>query len=130
MSQSTSYPDLDENRAALPVVIERNEQTVRDGFWRKIRRNLARVPFAEHAVAAWYCAFDPATPIRAKGIILAALAYFVLPLDVLPDALLGLGFTDDMTVLLTAISLIRTHMKTEHYDKARETLKSMTEEKG
>ncbi len=86
--------------------------------------------FAEHAVAAWYCAFDPTTPLRAKGIILAALAYFVLPLDVLPDALLGLGFTDDMTVLLTAISLIRTHMKPEHYDKARETLKSMAEEHG
>lgn len=130
MSQSTSYPDLDERHAALPMVIARNEKTVRNGFWRKIRRNLARLPFAEHAVAAWYCAFDPTTPLRAKGIILAALAYFVLPLDVLPDALLGLGFTDDMTVLLTAISLIRTHMKPEHYDKARETLKSMAEEHG
>jgi uncharacterized membrane protein YkvA (DUF1232 family) len=127
MTDAASYPDFDDRNVSLPATIARNEKTVRDGFWRKLRRNLARVPFAEHAVAAWYCAFDPNTPVRAKGVILAALAYFVLPLDVLPDALLGLGFTDDLTVLLTAISLIRSHLKPEHYDRARETLKAMRE---
>jgi uncharacterized membrane protein YkvA (DUF1232 family) len=129
MNDAMSYPDFSDRKVSLPATVARNEKTVRDGFWRKLRRNLARVPFAEQAVAAWYCAFDPGTPVRAKGVILAALAYFVLPLDVLPDALLGLGFTDDLTVLLTAISLIRTHLKTEHYDKARETLKAMREER-
>jgi uncharacterized membrane protein YkvA (DUF1232 family) len=125
MSDAAPYPDFSDRKVSLPAMIARNEKTVRDGFWRKLRRNMARVPFAEHAVAVWYCAFDPATPVRAKGVILAALAYFVLPLDVLPDALLGLGFTDDLTVLLTAISLIRAHLKPEHYDRARETLSAM-----
>ncbi|MFO1088951.1 MAG: YkvA family protein [Hyphomicrobiales bacterium] len=126
MTEAASYPDYD--RAALPAAVARNERTVRDGFWKKLKRNLAKLPFAEHAVAAWFCAFDPATPLRAKGILLAALAYFVMPFDVIPDAILGLGFTDDMTVLLTAISLIRNHMKPDHYDQARETLKRMREE--
>lgn len=128
MSESASFPDLDGQNVSLPATIARNEKTVRGGFWRKLKANIARVPFAEHAVAAWYCAFDPKTPVRAKGVLLAALAYFVLPLDVLPDALLGLGFTDDLTVLLTAISLIRSHLKPEHYDKARLSLKAMREE--
>ncbi len=126
MTEAASYPDYD--RAALPAAVARNERTVRDGFWKKLKRNLAKLPFAEHAVAAWFCAFDPATPLRAKGILLAALAYFVMPFDVIPDAILGLGFTDDMTVLLTAISLIRNHMKPDHYDQARETLNRMREE--
>jgi uncharacterized membrane protein YkvA (DUF1232 family) len=126
MTNAASTPDFD--RVSVPATIARNEKTVRDGFWKKLKRNLAKLPFAEHAVAAWFCAFDPATPLRAKGILLAALAYFVMPFDVIPDAIIGLGFTDDMTVLLTAISLIRNHMKPDHYDQARETLKRMREE--
>lgn len=104
------------------MVLARNEDTVRSGFWPKLARVLASVPFAEDAVAAYYCAFDRNTPLKVKGILLAALAYFIMPIDAIPDILLGLGFTDDMAVLFTAISMIRTHMKPEHRDKARETL--------
>jgi len=106
----------------LPMVVTRHEETVRQGFWPKLARMLARVPFAEEVVAAYYCAFDPATPRKAKGILLAALAYFVLPFDVIPDFILGLGFTDDMAVLLASLNVIRTHMNQSHRDKAREAL--------
>ncbi len=99
-----------------------NEQTVQAGFWPKLARNFARVPFASEAVAAWYAAFDPATPVRVKGTLLAALAYFVLPFDVIPDFLLGLGFTDDLAVLVTAISMVRGHITDKHRDRAREKL--------
>ena len=80
------------------------------------------MPFAERAVAGYYCAFDPATPVRVKGILLAALAYFIMPVDIIPDMILGLGFTDDLTVLATAYALIQSHMKDEHWEKARQTL--------
>jgi uncharacterized membrane protein YkvA (DUF1232 family) len=106
----------------MPKVATRNEETVREGFWPKLAKALASIPFAEEAVAAYYCAFDRATPLRAKGILLASLAYFVTPVDVLPDFILGLGFTDDMTVLLTALSLIQAHLKPEHRDRARAAL--------
>ena len=102
--------------------LTQKEQQVRDGFWPKLARVLANVPFAETVVAAYYCAFDPATPLKVKGILLAALAYFILPLDVVPDFILGLGFTDDMAVLFTAVNLIRSHMTEAHRDKAREAL--------
>lgn len=98
------------------------EQQVRQGFWPKLARVLANVPFAETVVAAYYCAFDPATPLKVKGILLAALAYFILPFDVVPDFILGLGFTDDMAVLFTAVNLIRTHLTEAHRDRAREAL--------
>jgi uncharacterized membrane protein YkvA (DUF1232 family) len=107
------------------MVIVRNEKTVKQGFWPKLARVLANVPFADTLVAAYYCAFDKTTPLRVKGILLAALAYFVLPIDAVPDFILGLGFTDDMAVLFTAINLIRTHLKPEHYDRAREALDKM-----
>lgn len=104
------------------MVLTSNEQKVRSGFWPKLGKVFASIPFAEDAVAAYYCAFDRATPLKVKGILLGALAYFVLPVDAIPDFILGFGFTDDMAVLVTAITMIRSHLKPEHYDKARETL--------
>ena len=121
----TKVPDLKDDAINLPVVVSQNEDTVRSGFWPKIAKVLAKIPFAEKAIAAYYCAFDPKTPARAKGILLAALAYFIMPIDVIPDFLAGLGFTDDMAVLATAISMISKHMTDEHFEKAREKLKEL-----
>ena len=121
----TKVPDLKDDAINLPVVVSQNEDTVRSGFWPKIAKVLAKIPFAEKAIAAYYCAFDPKTPVRAKGILLAALAYFIMPIDVIPDFLAGLGFTDDMAVLATAISMISKHMTDEHFEKAREKLKEL-----
>lgn len=115
-------PDLESKEINLPATISGNEKTVRDGFWPKMTKVLARVPFANKAVAAYYCAFDPKTPTRVRAILLAALAYFIFPIDVIPDFLLGLGFTDDMAVLATAYGLISQHIKEEHFDKAAEKL--------
>ncbi len=97
-------------------------QGIRRAFWPKLAGNLARLPFAEDVVAAYYCAVDPATPLRAKGILMAALAYFILPLDAVPDFVLGLGFTDDLAVLMAAFGVIRAHLTDQHREKAREAL--------
>jgi len=113
---------MEDDGIHLPMVIIQNEETVRKGFWPKLGKVFASVPFAEDLVAAYYCAFDRSTPLRAKGILLAALAYFVMPIDAIPDFILGLGFTDDLTVIVTAIAMIRSHMKIEHREKAREVL--------
>ena len=105
-----------------------NEAAIARDFWPKLKRSLARIPFAEDVLAAFYCAFDPATPLKVKGILLGALAYFIMPIDVIPDVLLGLGFTDDMAVLYTAISMIRSHMTQAHRDKAKDTLEKLKAE--
>ena len=104
------------------------EASVTRDFWPKLKKSLARIPFAEDVLAAFYCAVDPATPLKAKGILLAALAYFIMPFDVIPDFILGLGFTDDMAVLYAAISMIRSHMTQAHRDKAKETLEKLKAE--
>lgn len=96
-----------------------DEKTVQAGFWPKLAGNLARIPFAEDMVAAWYCAFDPATPVKVKGTLLAALAYFILPFDVIPDFLLVLGFTDDVAVLMAAMAMVKTSIRPEHREKAK-----------
>ena len=87
--------------------VARDEETVRRGFWRKLKRFAARLPFAEDLLAAYYCAFDRDTPFQVKAALLGALAYFVLPFDAIPDMLPLLGFADDAAILATALRLER-----------------------
>jgi uncharacterized membrane protein YkvA (DUF1232 family) len=99
-----------------------NERLVRRRFWPKLRAAIGRIPFAEDAVAAFYCATDPATPLHVKAGLLGALAYFILPADMVPDLLAGLGFTDDAAVLLGAVRAVSSHLRPDHYDRARSAL--------
>ena len=68
-------------------------------FWRKVGRVAARVPFVEDLLAAYFCAIDRNTPTYVRGVLLGAVAYFVLPADMIPDLLAPLGFTDDASVI-------------------------------
>lgn len=99
------------------------ESEVRAKFWQTAKRAARYVPFMDEVVAAYYCALDKETPLRAKGILLAALAYFVLPADAIPDLIVGIGFTDDIAVLTAAITTVRAHMKPAHLAAARQALK-------
>jgi uncharacterized membrane protein YkvA (DUF1232 family) len=64
------------------------------------------------------------TPLWAQGIAFAALAYFVSPLDAIPDATPGIGYADDAGVLAAALSALRNHVTAAATRKARATLKS------
>lgn len=102
-----------------PLVAEWDRRTARERFWPKFWRVAGRIPFAEDVAAAWYCAVDPRTPARVKAVLLGALAYFVLPVDLIPDVLVTVGFTDDATVLATALGVVGAHIKPRHRVRAR-----------
>lgn len=99
-----------------------DEAKVRGGFWRTAKRAARHVPFLDEVVAAYYCALDRKTPMRVRAVLFGSLAYFVLPTDTIPDLILGLGFTDDITVLLGALSLVRGHITDDHRAAARAAL--------
>ena len=106
----------------LPATIEKNKSRVKRGFWRKLRRHIGRIPFAQDLVSAYFCALDPHTPRRVKAILFAALAYFVIPTDLIPDFITTLGFTDDAAVLATTIGMVSRHIKPEHRKAAAKAL--------
>lgn len=101
---------------------DNGDTSLRNNVWRKARRVAARLPFAEDLLAAYYCAFDRATPVQVKATLVGALAYFVLPLDAMPDIMPVLGFTDDAVVLATALKLVASHITPLHRDSARDAL--------
>ena len=99
--------------------LARDAVSVNEGFWQKARRTLGRVPFTEDAVAAFHCATDSATPLPIRATLFGALAYFVLPIDAIPDFVPGLGFTDDAAVVVAAITAAKVHITEAHRAKAR-----------
>jgi len=101
---------------------EANERKVRKGFWRTLKRAARQIPFTHDVVAAYYCALDPAVPFRVRAVLLGALAYFIAPFDALPDVIVGLGFTDDATVLMGAITMVAAHITPLHRERARQAL--------
>ena len=106
---------------------EPGDEALRRRFWRKLRGVIARIPFAEDLLAAYYCAFDRATPLHVKATLVGAIAYFILPTDAIPDVLPVIGFTDDAAVLATALRLVAGHITDEHRAVAREKLAAMLE---
>lgn len=119
---------LDPSRALVPSVQQVNEVRVQKGFWPKIRRTAARIPFARQVISVYYTARDPETPMAAKGIMLGGLAYFVLPIDAIPDVFAGIGFTDDAAVIAALIATLGTHIKRRHKDQADAALERLRDD--
>lgn len=116
---------LDPAKALVPSVVRVNEVRVSKGFWPKIQRTAARIPFADQALAAWYAARDPQTPLPAKGMIFAGLAYFVMPIDAIPDIFAGIGYTDDAAVIAALIATLGANIKRRHRDQAEDAVKRL-----
>jgi uncharacterized membrane protein YkvA (DUF1232 family) len=97
----------------------KNEATARTGFVAKAKRCLNRLPMAGEVVAMYFCMLDPKTPIWVKTTTAAALAYFILPLDAIPDLMPLVGLSDDAGVLAAALTAVSAHVTSEHRDRAR-----------
>ena len=116
---------LDPSRALVPAVQKVNEVRVRRGLWPKIRRTASKIPFAGQALSVWFAARDPETPAAAKGIMVGALAYFVLPADAIPDIFAGVGFTDDAAVIAALIATLGANIKRRHREAAEAALERL-----
>lgn len=106
----------------LPEAIEETKRVSRQKFFPKLMKVAGKIPFADDVASAWYCAQDPQTPMKVRLTLLAAIGYFVVPTDLVPDVIAGLGFTDDATVLMTALSVVGSQIKPEHQRAARQLL--------
>jgi len=90
-------------------------------FWDKLRRfgkQAGRV-VVERALRLYYAAQDPGTPVWAKRAIYAGLAYFIMPFDLVPDFLPGVGFTDDAATLLVTLLAVTAYVDRDIKVRAR-----------
>ncbi|MEO7099633.1 MAG: YkvA family protein [Luteolibacter sp.] len=71
------------------------------------------------ALILFYCLQDRDTPTWAKGVIVGALGYLVLPADLIPDVIPGIGYGDDWGALVAALGTVAAYIKDEHKEKAQ-----------
>lgn len=95
-----------------------------NGFWDKVKTyaKTAGESVLEPALKMYYAALDSDTPAWAKTTIVAALGYFISPVDAVPDVVPVVGYTDDLGVLAAALAATAVHIKDEHVCKAKEVL--------
>ena len=94
-------------------------------LWKKLKKVAKKAgrKAVYYVLVLYYVSRDPAVPTSLKLKSLGALGYFILPLDFIPDAILGLGFTDDLAALAWALFSIRKYITPEIERKARERLR-------
>jgi uncharacterized membrane protein YkvA (DUF1232 family) len=92
-------------------------------IWRKILRFGAAAgrEVVERALQLHYAARDPRTPAWARRVMYGALAYFIMPIDAIPDFIPGIGYTDDLGVLATALLTVAFYVTPEVKARARAT---------
>ncbi|TGK11583.1 DUF1232 domain-containing protein [Leptospira fletcheri] len=103
-------------------------ESVKKGFWEKVKKVAGKVPFLPDAIALYFAMLDPDTPLKAKLTIAGALTYFLTPWDVIPDVFIGAGYLDDAAVIAAVIQAATIFIKEEHRNKAKEFLGSASKE--
>lgn len=90
---------------------------------RYLRMGRMVIKLPTYARVVWGIVRDPRTPVGLKGLLMAALAYVVLPVDLIPDAIPILGQADDLTVLLLVLDLFVQNappeVRAEHATRAK-----------
>ncbi|MBL7965508.1 MAG: DUF1232 domain-containing protein [Prolixibacteraceae bacterium] len=91
-------------------------------FWDKLKRysKMAGMKVVYPALLLHYLMKSDAVPLKAKLILSAALGYFILPVDFIPDFAPLLGFTDDVGVLLLILRQMAVYVTPEIKKQARE----------
>lgn len=100
------------------------EEFSEDGFWGKIKKYAKKAgrEVIEKALWLYYAAQDPATPLWAKTTIYGALAYFISPIDAIPDIVPVAGYTDDLSVLIGAVATVSMYITREIKEKSAQKL--------
>ncbi|MDT7919782.1 MAG: YkvA family protein [Meiothermus sp.] len=90
-------------------------------FWLKLRRFARKAgrEVVEKALWLYYAMQRPETPVWAKRTIIGALVYFLLPFDLVADLAPLMGFSDDLSVLLIAVSTVAAYITPAIKDQAR-----------
>lgn len=93
------------------------------GFWSVVAKVGKKV--ANPALTLYYVLMEDSTPTRIKTLIIGALGYLILPVDLIPDFIPVVGWTDDLGALLAAIKMVSDYITPEIKRKVEEKLRDL-----
>lgn len=91
------------------------------GFWNKVKKVAikAGAKLIYVALILYYELTDPTVSVKEKSIIIGALGYFILPVDLIPDAIPVAGYTDDLAALMAVYGYVRAHLTPDVIQRAQ-----------
>jgi uncharacterized membrane protein YkvA (DUF1232 family) len=104
------------------------KQYSEEKFWKKVKdvAKKAGIKIIYAALRLYYSV--AALPIEKKAIVFGGLGYFIFPIDLIPDTIPALGFTDDAAILFAIYSTIKSELNEESDIQAKEKLKEWFED--
>jgi uncharacterized membrane protein YkvA (DUF1232 family) len=96
-----------------------------DKFWVKLKKfsKKAGSSVVYAVLLLFYTLQKPEVPVKVKGVIIGALGYFILPLDLIPDVIGGVGYTDDLGALGIALFQVAMYIDEDVKNKAKVKLR-------
>ena len=116
--------DLIDPKGTTTILSEQQLAFSEESFWAKLKKFAVSAgrEVVEKALTLYYTAQNPNVPPWAKTVVVGALTYFISPVDAIPDILVGIGFTDDLGVLLAAIATVSVYINAETKEQAQQKL--------
>ena len=98
-----------------------------DSFWEKVKGVLktAGLPLIYKAFQLYYVMKKPDCPMHIKAAIVMTLGYFISPIDVIPDFIPFVGFSDDLGAIIAALVLAAMYVDEEVKRLAREAIDNL-----
>ncbi|MEZ9821128.1 YkvA family protein [Shewanella sp. 10N.286.45.A1] len=102
--------------------IPNNSEYSDDSFWLKVKQFAKKAgrEVIDNALCLYYAAQRPDTPKWAKTVIFGALAYFIAPIDAIPDLTPVVGFSDDLGALAAALAMVSMYVDDKVKNQAAE----------
>lgn len=85
----------------------------------------AGLPLIYKAFQLYYVMKRPDCPIHIKAAIVATLGYFISPIDLIPDFVPFVGFSDDLGAIVAALVMAQMYVNDEVKRQAREAIDSI-----
>lgn len=96
-------------------------------FWDKILKfaKAAGIKVVYVALLLYYTLKKDDVPVWVKATIIGALGYFISPLDVIPDITPGFGYSDDLGVLIMALTTVAIYINDDIRNEAKSKLRDL-----
>ncbi|MCR2820030.1 YkvA family protein [Lederbergia panacisoli] len=106
---------------------QHEEHFSEEKFWTKIQKISKRAGTSVvYAVLLLYYALQkPEVPLKIKATIVGALGFFILPLDIIPDFAVGVGYVDDLSVVIFALVQVALYVDDNIKTLAKNKLKDL-----
>ncbi len=109
-------------RFSIDTAPQYNRHYDEDSLWKKLKHLASNVgsKVLYPALQLYYLLQAKNVPVKAKTLIVGALGYLILPVDMVPDFIPALGFTDDLSALMVALRTLNKYLTPEINQKAKE----------